>query len=154
MIPTSNGRDDIDTWPGEHYKKTRMKATYKGRLQPPKPQGGEYIYSPPTWQICKDCSGEGVFYDRRINDPRYDNTCTNCNGKGWIPIYYTPQQWQEEGGVLNNDTPCWQIIKQGSDTLFFLEPYGNIKKLLEGIIIIATEAGRPPANWREENGKD
>jgi len=35
MIPIDSGRDDITTWPGEHYKKTRMAARYIGRVQPP-----------------------------------------------------------------------------------------------------------------------
>jgi hypothetical protein len=101
-----------------------------------------YIYSPPAWRVRDKCDGKGRKWNPIIG------TCDRCNGTGRIPIYYTPEQWQEAGGILTDDTPCWQIIKQGSETFFFMEPWGNIKETQEGTIIIATEAGRPPRDYQ------
>jgi len=144
VIPTNNGRDDIDTWPGEHYKKTRAKARYIGRLHPPKPQCGEYIYSPPAWMFCGVCGGHGkVDMGLMTGHARGRiETCYECRGTGRIPIHYTPEQWQEAGGILADDTP---VYMQDDDFMWYLLDYADVPKNMD--MIIATTAGRPPEDW-------
>ena len=111
-----------------------------------------YYYDPPSWKVCPECGGKG---DIVVQVPCPDGRvgclvahykqieCQTCNGKGRIPIHYTPKEWEAAGGILTDDTPCWQIIKQGSEVLRYMEPWGDIKQLKEGKIIIATSAGKP-----------
>jgi hypothetical protein len=78
-----------------------MKYRDKGRLHLPTSEDGEYIYSPPAWRVCNKCDGKGREWNPIIG------TCSRCHGTGRIPIYYTPEQWQEAGGVLSDFTPVW-----------------------------------------------
>src|SRR6056297_1123227 len=90
-----------------------------------------YYYDPPSWKVCPECEGHGWLYNSRMYDDRYKNTCGVCKGKGRIPIHYTTEEWEAAGGILTDDTPCWQIIKQGSEVLRYMEPWGDIKQLKE-----------------------
>lgn len=99
----------------------------------------KYIYSPPAWRMCPVCCGQQIEYD--------ESPCKNCRGTGRIPVYYTPEQWQEAGGHLCSSIPvwfrgknakCWHSGLYENAQHYRREWNGSIE------IIIATEAGRPP----------
>lgn len=118
-----------------------MKYRDKGKLQPPTAQGGEYIYSPPAWQVCGECSNGQVF----TGSIGLEVKCPKCNGTGRIPIYYTPEQWTVAGGVLTDYLPVWVLDEAGH----ILLPFKAGKDItLMNMIVIATEAGRPPEDYR------
>jgi hypothetical protein len=112
-----------------------------------------YLYDPPSWKVCDECGGRGkitiqipcpdgiegclVAHFRKVKCPK----CADSSKPGYLPIPYTPEEWKSAGGILTDDTPCWQIIKQGNETLRFMEPWGDLKKLREGEIYIATSTG-------------
>jgi len=147
VIPTNNGRDDIDTWPGEHYKKTRAKASYIGRLQPPTARGGNHIYSPPAWRVCDVCDPVGILNRYEDLGENISTDCPHCGGGKLIPIYYTPEQWEEAGGVLSDDTPVWH---DGGDGVFRAGSWGALKGINpNGWVIIIAIPGqdRPPEDW-------
>jgi hypothetical protein len=104
----------------------------------------KYIYSPPAWIVCEKCGGTGKQRNPIIG------TCSRCHGTGRIPIYYTPEQWQEAGGVLSDDTPVWIYIVDDVDIPSWeIEIYRYIRPIdtAEKRVIIATEAGKPPEDY-------
>lgn len=65
-----------------------------------------YQYDPPSWRVCDTCDGSGMDEHTPIAIPDKPHPkCPRCNGKGLLPIYYTPEQWKAAGGVLTNSTP-------------------------------------------------
>lgn len=136
--------DDMD-YPDRDYIRARVED--KGRLKPPRAQGGEYIYSPPAWRVCGECEGTGCGgapfgqCDRNCRDCSYN--CKTCHGTGRIPLFYTPEQWAEAGGAVTDDLPVW--IKSDGEWMIFTV-YGDFKDT-QMDIIIATEAGRPPGGY-------
>jgi len=55
-----------------------------------------YYYDPPSWKVCDKAHLQSVSF-----------TCPYCNNTGYIPLHYTPQQWQAAGGILTDETPVW-----------------------------------------------
>lgn len=130
-----------------------MKYRDKGRLQPPTAQGGEYIYSPPAWRVCGECEGSGKA-ETEIAVPNVPHPdCSDCHGTGRTPIRYTPEQWKEAGGVLSDDTPV--MYRWMESKVWRCDFLGEVpsKNHTEMIIVIATEAGRPPEDKNERPGK-
>jgi hypothetical protein len=114
-----------------------------------------YIYSPPAWRVCGCENGK---YTKRIKSgagsaldgAEYDLTipCRECADspiKGRIPIYYTPEQWEEAGGVLSDDTPVWVRYNDEEHYCWDLIEYSSA--LITDTVVIATEAGRPPKGY-------
>ena len=102
------------------------------------------IYNPPAWSVCNVSHPQSIDWD-----------CPKCNGTCRVPIRYTPEQWQEAGGVLSDDTPAWFRDVAGGfwhlDTL--LGAFNKNDTWGDGVYIIITIPGqdRPPADWRPEN---
>lgn len=118
-------------------------------------RGGEvdedvYIYSPPAWRVCEKCNGEGIVLDTVQYEAAEieDRECSVCNGTGRIPLFYSPEQWQEAGGILIDDTPCWFWVSYVG--VWQMSEFKMSKVVTTDIIIIATEAGRPPEDYKEE----
>jgi hypothetical protein len=109
-----------------------------------------YIYSPPAWRVCGECGGRGWTLSANQGEGFPKLECSVCNGTGRIPLYYTPEQWQEAGGVLHDDTPVWVYeVNKYRWTPWTLDEHKYVSQM--GLrIIIATEAGRPPEDWRGE----
>jgi hypothetical protein len=137
-----------------------MKYKDKGRLQPPTAQGGEYIYSPPAWRVCNCDNGRYVQKIKSgagsaLDGAEYYLTipCRECADSpipGRIPLFYTPEQWQEAGGVLTDDTPVWIYeVNKYRWTPWVLAEYKYASQM-KYKIIIATSAGKPPEDWRGE----
>lgn len=112
------------------------KFRFKGRLQPP--IGESEFWTPPPFEVCPDCGGYWI--DVMLSK----ETCTTCNGNGTIPIYYTIQKWEElTGRKVPDDMPVWYLF---CGYWYLGSAYYDEKT----IMIIATEAGRPPKDWRPE----
>lgn len=145
---------------------------FKGRLQPP--TGEPEFWTPPPFKVCPDCEGcggiENIEVDYEIgmgHAPDCDGTCKNCpvpvqveverqvvepcltcKGTGQIPVYYTVEQWENlTGRKVPDDMPiyaeieknCWRI---GTKSI--------LSKPIKCRMVVITEAGRPPKNWRPE----
>lgn len=143
--------------PGMRRTKAKMRFKMSGKIEPPIVEPDSFL-TPPPFIKC-DCE-DGHIRNPRSNDDRYLDKCSKCSHSqlpGWIPLFYTPEKYVNWVRKANNlphwefpgDRGVWQIIKNGSETLFFLEPYGDIKNG-EGILVVDTEAGRPPENWSAE----
>lgn len=123
-------------------KKTTMKAEYVGKVKPTEKDG--LIYSPPTWRVCSCDNGRYIKKVKSGTGSALDGAEYDLTIPCRIPIYYTPKQWQEAGGVLRRDTPCWIKANDGDDYWDLME-YASVLK--NDIVIIATETGRPPEDW-------
>jgi hypothetical protein len=111
-----------------------------------------YIYSPPAWRVCEECKGKGhngIRYSvGQSIDEKYNTflACENCNGTGRISLFYTPEQWQEAGGVLSDDTPVWVHVESWNMDEWQLIEYNKTFNTMFDVVI-ATEAGVPPEGY-------
>ncbi len=108
----------------------------------------------PTEKVCPKCGGDGSRC-YAIADLDSYATCETCNGNGTIPIYYTPEQYQEiKGKKWPADSPVWGIKTYDdgvSDTVYGLFWHKYATPINGSVImIIANEAGQPPADYRPE----
>ena len=85
-----------------------------------------YYYDPPSWKVCDKAHLQSVSF-----------TCPYCNNTGYIPLHYTPQQWQAAGGILTDETPVWGW--DGEEWLYCI--YEERER--DRQYIIATSAGKP-----------
>ena len=104
-----------------------------------------YLYDPPSWKVCPECNGVGEIGYTMLDvgkENQWDKcpTCANSPKPGYLPVRYTPEEWEAAGGMLTDKTPC---LLKTKDWDYGLVPYGfslsykNIEHL-----IIATSAGR------------
>ena len=111
-----------------------------------------YYYDPPSWKVCPDCLGNREigydFYEPGVGIPmkkRYIETqwetCPKCKGTGYLPIYYTPEEWKAAGGVLNDDLPIW--VQALNSEWMLCEYWEHDEGSHTTPIVIATSAGKP-----------
>jgi primosomal protein N' len=85
------------------------------------------FYTPPPFKVCPECEGAGI-----------------------IPIYYTVEQWEKLTGrkVPDDISVLWRWKDNVHWSPAFLSDI--IDDIKRGYIdvVIATEAGRPPKEWR------
>ena len=116
------------------------------------------------WEECKyEGCCHGNIYKTSGKIPDLDSKweyCPNCEGSGYIPIYYTPEEWEKlTGEKLRNDCPVWHLY-QNHDVPKKLEKFTehwDLRKyhsgwILEGylpIFVIAIPGQpKPSNNWR------
>ena len=106
------------------------------------------FYTPPPFKVCPECGGDGAVSSNALDF--YD--CSTCHGTGRIPIWYTVEQWEKlTGRKVPDDMPVWYIDEYDGRWYFStLEHAQRDCFTVDNIKVIATEAGRPPHDWRPE----
>jgi len=93
-----------------------------------------YYYDPPSWKVCDEC-------DRGTTNRIEPEVCTHCDGRGMVPLHYTPEQWKAAGGIVHDELPVWI---QASDGKWMSGDYWEHDEGGHATdIIIATSAGKP-----------
>lgn len=106
-----------------------------------------FRYDPPNWESCYNCE----ILEERANEEAWPGDwkahihCPICNDIGYTPIYYTPQEWKEAGGILTDDTPVWIYFDEPEIPSWELDEYQYVKDIIENkaTVYIATSTGRP-----------
>lgn len=107
------------------------------------------FYIPPPFRVCTDCEGKGHKKNHKQYKPGtcypMEYACKRCEGLGYIRIWYTIQQWEElNGRKVPDDMLVWWLDEYGH---WYLGLSGYV---ISDYVVIATEAGSPPKDWRPE----
>jgi DNA-directed RNA polymerase subunit RPC12/RpoP len=112
---------------------------------------------------CQNCGSEfeqGGYIPAKDSLVVMNWDCPNCDGGKLntpIPAYETVAQWEQRKGRKYPDTAPVYVIAELYDSqpgyegsVTYLSEYGKAKKRQRGWddIIVATEAGAPPDDWR------
>lgn len=118
------------------------------RLIPP--TGHPDFWTPPPFRVCDKCGGAGFFRDGPDIDNWYG--CKYCHGLGYIPVWYTIPQWEAETGrKVPDDIVVWYDATENWTLGMLGESFLAPERLVNHHnCVIATEAGRPPKDWRRE----
>lgn len=121
--------------------------------------------TPPPFVQCSCVDGKYIRLVKSapgsaLDGAEYEITkpCVVCAGSplpGWIPVYYTTEQYRDwicrENDLHNyelpDSMPVWDIIFDNYGTFMRWELL-EIKWVWNDNVIIATEAGRPPKEYR------
>lgn len=95
-------------------------------------------------EVCPECFGNGevvsAFWDG-------NEDCKECHGTGVIKHHYTPDQYKEiTGEEWPEDGPVWEQWENGE---WHLGEWKTSRDFSTGRpVVIATAAGKPPADYR------
>jgi hypothetical protein len=67
------------------------------------------VKTPEIWQVCGTCKGTGCIKWSEMGQ-QYKTTCKACEASplpGYRAILYTPERWEQAGGVLHDDLRVW-----------------------------------------------
>jgi hypothetical protein len=110
---------------------------------------------------CKNCGSEfeqGGYIPARNSLVVMNWDCSNCDGgklDTFIPSYETVAQWEARRGRKYPDSaPVYLVPKNlpanRRESGIHLQRYGALQKSGLYFIVVATEAGAPPVDWRPE----
>ena len=112
----------------------------------------DQFYTPPPFKACNEPHCYDGHYPELASEDGDVNwvMCQTCHGTGLIPIYYTVQQWEAlTGRKVPDDIGVYALHNSDSANWWQLYQYGSVK-MSNWLIVITTEAGRPPNGWRPE----
>jgi hypothetical protein len=68
------------------------------------------VKTPEIWQVCEECGGSGNKDISPLVNVTMWKRCPHCAHSpkpGYRAILYTPERWEQAGGVLHDDLRVW-----------------------------------------------
>ena len=108
-----------------------------------------YLYDPPSWKVCPECKDTARVQKAHCSNGDFETAgtvtvgyfkCQKCADSplpGYLPIHYTPEEWEAAEGILTDETLCFAY----DYVEWFPQEYQFVKGFEK--VIIATSVGRP-----------
>ena len=109
-----------------------------------------YYYDPPSFRVCDECGGTKIvsasYVDKNSSPEKYYSVgfnnircpkCADSPKPGWLPLHYTPEEWEAAEGILTDETLCFAY----DYVEWFPQEYQFVKGFEK--VIIANSVGRP-----------